>query len=178
MIHRKKINEVIEKELTSVKFASFGKVKLSSKSKNQKKLEDLQRKKNEIIDAKNGPVENSAVEDIDNKISSTLKQIEVDKLEKDINELENISKTKGRAAAVFALRDKILGKKKTQPEQVLVKDPVTGKDVYEPAEIKRVTSQYLIDLLTTKQPEGKYVEIVQNKEKLHHERMKEKIKMT
>ena len=42
----------IEKELTSVKFAAFGKVKVSSKSKNAIKLEKLQSEKNRIIKEK------------------------------------------------------------------------------------------------------------------------------
>ena len=37
--------KVIEKELNSVKYACFGKIKVSSKNKNERKLEDLQAKK-------------------------------------------------------------------------------------------------------------------------------------
>ena len=57
----------------------------------------------------------------------------------------------------------------------MLKDSVTGKEVYTPREIKRVTSEYLINLLRNKEPVGKYIEIVRNKESLHYERMKEKI---
>ena len=39
------IYKIVNKELTKAKYASFGKVKVNSKSKEQKKLEPFERKK-------------------------------------------------------------------------------------------------------------------------------------
>ena len=115
------------------------------------------------------------IEQINKEIASTLKRIEGSKFKRDINELQKLKETKGKSAAVFSLKDKILGKKKIQPEQVVLTDPVTGNDVYSPEEIKRVTIDYLMGILKTKVPKGKYVGIVNKKEELHFERMQETV---
>ena len=74
------------------------------------------------------------------------------------------------SAAVFALKDKIFGKKKCPQEQVVITDPSTGKLVYTPTEIRRVSLDFLMNLLKTQEPEGKYEDIVMNKKELHYQR--------
>ena len=106
-----KVLKCIEKELTSVKFASFGKVKHSSKSKEQKKLDTLQTEKIKVSDEEQVN-KNEIIESIDKEMTSVLKSIENKKFEKDINQLESIKKSKGRAAATFSLKKMIVGKKK------------------------------------------------------------------
>ena len=166
------ISRAIEKEITSVKFASFGKVKVSSKSIDQKSLEKLQREKDRLFE---GECKQSEINAIDDEIATTLKRIEKNKLKRDIIDLERLKVAKGKSAAVFALKDKILGRKKSQPEKIVLTDPVTGKDAYSPEEIKRVTVNYLTHILKTKEPEGKYIEFVNKKRDLHEERMLETI---
>ena len=106
-----KVFKTIEKELTRTKFACFGKVKVCSKDKTQKALENLQVRKH-LISA--DPQENSKemMDAIDEEMAEKLKVIEKKKLEKDIRQLEALNENKGRSAAVFSLKDKILGNKK------------------------------------------------------------------
>ena len=108
-------------------------------------------------------------------MTSVLKKMEDRKFEKDMFELDNIRKNKGKAAEIFALKDKILGKKKITQDQVVVNDPETGLDVYTPDEIKRVSLNYLVNLLKTKEPKPEYSEIVSRKKDLHYERMEENL---
>ena len=92
-----------------------------------------------------------------------------------MKELENIKQNKGKAAAVFSLKDKVIGKKKTPQEQVMIIDPETGKEVYTPKDIKRVSLNFVVDLLKTKKPKDKYTELVAKRKELHYERMLEVI---
>ena len=46
-----KVLKIIEKEMKSIKFSCFGKIKVTSKDKNIGKLEELQKEKNEVIAA-------------------------------------------------------------------------------------------------------------------------------
>ena len=57
-------------------------------------------------------------------------------------------------------------KRKSQQDQVVVKDPITGKELHTPKEIKAASLDYLTNLLKTKEPQGKYIDIVRNKKKL------------
>ena len=84
-------------------------------------------------------------------------------------------KNKGKAAELFSLRDKILGKRKGTQDQVVINDPETGEDVYTPEEIKKVSLKYLVNLLKTKVPKPEYAEIIAKKKELHYKRMEEEI---
>ena len=130
-----KVMKMIETEVTKVKFASFGKIKVYSKDRNLKKLEELQQEKMKTVNQD----DNRAMEHLDSEIAVVLKKIERDKFEKDINYLERIKETKGRSTAEFGLRNKVLGRKQATPEQVVLIDPATGVEVNTPAEIKRVS---------------------------------------
>ena len=123
------------------------------------------------------PPDNSeeVLQSIDNEMAETLKIIEKKKLEKDIRHLEVLNINKGRSAAVFSLKDKILGNKKLNQDQVVLTDPETGLDVHSPEEIKRVSLEYLMKILKTKEPVEKYAELVAWKKEVHFERMKEEI---
>ena len=137
-----KLLKCIEKELTKAKFASFCKVKLSSKTKEQKEMDELQNEKLKTAEEK--PANKTVlIEAIDGKMSAVLKNIEKNKFEKEVTELKRMKHSKGKAAAVFALKDKVLGNKKTPREQVVVIDPDTGLEVYSPQEIKTSLTEIL-----------------------------------
>ena len=164
------ILRTIDKELDKVKYACFGKVKISSKTKDMKKIDVLQSRKQEITESNKDDKE-KLLNEIDKELAQTLKDIEADKHEKDMRELEGLKKSKGKSAAVFGLRDKILGKKKSAQEQVVITDPSTGEDVYTPEEIKRVSLDYCVNLLTQKKPKAKYKERIKGKQIRHQEHM-------
>ena len=81
--------------------------------------------------------------------------------------------SKGGEACVFSLKEQILGKKQADQDQVVLTDPVTGKDVYSPEEIKCVSLDYLVSILKTNVPNEKYAEMVAWRKEVHYERMKE-----
>ena len=139
---------MIEKELTSIKFACFRKIKRTSKDKMFKNLEALQKEQLYIVDEEGIINCEDKVNEINNRIAAILMDIEKDRLDRDVKYLENLHKNKGKAAAVFGLRDKVLGKRKVAQEQIVLKDPSTGAVVNTPEEIKRVSLSYLVNLLT------------------------------
>ena len=93
-------------------------------------------------------------------MSAALKDIEKNKFTKDLKQLEFMKYNKGKAAAVFSLKDKVIGKKKSPQEPVVIVDPDTGNEVYSPEEIKRVSLKFVVNLLKTKEPKEKYAEMV------------------
>ena len=88
--------------------------------------------------------------------------------------IENLQRNKGKSAAVFGLKETIFGKRKKSQDRVVIKDPETGRDVSSPAEIKRVSLNYLVNLLTSKPPSIKYKDHIDNLRNLHSLRMAEK----
>ena len=73
---------------------------------------------------------------------------------------------------MFKLKDNILGNKKQSMQPVVIIHPETGDEIGNPEEIKTVTLNYCKKLLTNRKPKEQYREIVENKIRLHHERMK------
>ena len=105
----------------------------------------------------------------------TLKNIEKETYSKDMKFLENLCAKKGKAAGIFRLREKILGKKKSPQEKVVLIDPETGDQVTSPSEIKRVSLAYLTNLLTKKHSPEIFVEEITAKRNLHFMRMEERV---
>ena len=169
------ILKVVEKESSKVKHICFGKVKLSSKSKKDKKLEELHRQKidaNKMVDTKE---KETKVQKVDTEIVDLMMEIQKDKYEKEVDKLKEVKREKGKSAAIFKLREKILGTKKSPQDQVVIKDPTTQVDVYTPDGIKEATLEYCVKLLTKSEPKAEFKEIVEQKKTLHFERMKETI---
>ena len=130
-----KVLGILEKELTRIKHASFGKVKVSKKTNDAKKLESLQSQKAKLDDSGNAAK-------VDEEIADTLKRIQIKEYERDLSKIDEIKSQKGKSAAIFHLKDKILGKKKVSQEQTYVIDPETGKELYSP--IKEASLKYCV----------------------------------
>ena len=90
-----------------------------------------------------------------------------------MKKLETIHEIKGKAAAVFSLKDRVVGSKKTPQEQVVIIDPKTGNEATDPKEIKRISLEFCLNLLKTMEPKEKYAGIIAKKRELHEERMSE-----
>ena len=161
----------VDKELTRIKYSCFGKIKLISKDKNVRELEKLQERKNNILKGS----ENSNVSVLNQNIVSLLKVIENDRIERDVKHLKNLKDKRGKAASVFGLRDKVLGKKKVCQEPVIIIEPTSGEEVNSPAEIKRVSLEYLVNLLKKKKPDEEFERVFQTRKELHDFRMSEEI---
>ena len=103
----------------------------------------------------------------DKRLAEALKNVDRANFEKEIRSLKKTSTAKGKSAAVFQLRDRVLGSKKSEPEATVLKDPKTGKLVDSPDEIKKVSLQYCRDLLTKRPPRNGYKNVIERKKKLH-----------
>ena len=79
----------------------------------------------------------------------------------------NLRKNKGKSAAIFKVKDALLGKKKVSQDQVAIIDPESGGTVYSPEEIKKVSLQYCVTLLTNRKPKPEYAEIIAFEERIH-----------
>ena len=89
--------------------------------------------------------------------------------------LQTAKKSKGKSAAVFRLKDEVLGSKKNAMEPVIINDPDTDEPIHSPEKIKEASLKYCKNLLTNREPKPAYKEAVRRKEKLHEERMVENI---
>ena len=165
--------KIIEKELESIKYACFGKVSVKMTSAKEKELLNLQKEKatlkrfNESYERK--------IEDLDLNIVDALETVNKENFEREIKSLMKIKTTKGKAASIFKLKERVLGSRKTAPEPTVMHDPRTDTLVDSSQKIKKVSLQYCIDLLKTRPPKEGFDEIVERKRILHDERMQEKI---
>ena len=170
-----KIQNAIERELTKVKHASFGKVKLYSRDKNEKGINKIQEKKNILAATANTTNKEEKIMALDTELAKVLEDVKSAQYERDINELKNLKKCKGKAAATFKLRNKILGNKKAPQDTIAIIDPETGFQVFEPEKIKGVSLKYCVNLLSNREASEGYREIIRYKESLHFMRMSEEI---
>ena len=147
----------INSEMKNIKFKAFGKVSVNKNKKKMSKLDRIFRDKNhERV-----------------QLGEELNNVQCDKIQTEQNALTLLKKEKGRAAAVFKLKENIVGPKKNPLDPVILTDPETGFDVMEAEDIKRVSLRYCVKLLTNRAPKEKYVEQFKRKERLHLLRMQE-----
>ena len=60
----------------------------------------------------------------------------------EISDILNIKNSKGHIAALFSVKDRVVGPKQSSTDAVLVIDPVTGLECKTPAAIKQATLTY------------------------------------
>merc|ERR1711954_231901 len=94
----------LEKELESIRYKSFGKVKYRDGMKSDKRLDQLYVKKEACVRQ-----EDMAM--IDDEIVIELKRARKENLEKKVNNLLDTKRNKGTCAAVFRLKEDVVGKK-------------------------------------------------------------------
>ena len=123
-----KLLKAIEKELNSVKYCVFGKVKIKEGDQHKVKLEKLQKEKNKILALHNYDKEHEVMK-LDQEMASTLKEMDTKVKEREVNYLMNLQNRKGKAAAVFNLRNYILGSKQQSQERIVLEDPETGEHI-------------------------------------------------
>ena len=100
-----KIMKKIDKEMTKAKFDSFGKVKYSDKNKSSQKLSNQQK---ERFQCKN----DVEIANINDEIAFELEKVRKENLKQEFNKLKEIKNKKGNIAAIFNLRETLVGKKK------------------------------------------------------------------
>ena len=159
----------IEKEMTNMKYVSFGKV--SHHNKFGKEQMEVEKCHNEKVEAES----NVKKEEADEKLAIALKNLNRRKFEDELESLGREKKKKGKSSAIFNLQQRILGSKKTSLEAVAVEDPESGILVDDPERIKDISLKYCINLLTNRKPNPGYESVIERKLKLHEERMEERI---
>ena len=168
-----KLMVTIDKELDSIRFKSFGKTKEKSKLKISKELESLQREKVKLCDSNdnfNSDIKDKLAE-IDGKIAASLLKKQREVFETELKELKDLKTTKGKAAAIFKTKNKIVGSKTIDSEAVVVFDPITKTEVYRPDDIMRVSLEYCCKLLTNRNPKNEFVQDIAMKRLVHDVRM-------
>ena len=142
----------IDKELTKVKFRSFGKVTVRNELKTTKELKNLQNEKFELLRNKTNTEKDEEIKVLEEKITKEVLSTQRIKLEKEIEELKNMKSKKGKSAVIFNLKDRIVGKKKTIQEATTMVDPETKEDLKTRKKIKEASLSYCVDLLTNRSP--------------------------
>ena len=164
-----KLMNKIKREMANLKYSCFGKVSMSTISKEEKALQVIQKEK---IESSENPEE---LEKVDLELANALDAVNKMQFEKEVNSLKTILKSKGKSAATFNLKERILGDKKRIPEPTVVEDPTTGYLVDSPSKIKDVSLKYCKTLLTNRKPNKGYEDVTNYKRTIHEIRMKEKV---
>ena len=162
----KEIMGKMEKISTKIKFKCFGKVKNSRGMDSDKDLELLYKEKCSA----NSEEETRTVE---TKIAEKLLEKQRKDYEVKLDYLTEVKRVKGKSAAIFKLKDKIVGSKKEGMESVSMNDPISGDMICDPEELKRVSVAYLSNLLTNRDPKDEYKQNLQILKLLHEQRMTE-----
>ena len=103
-------NDKFEKIMKKVKYKAFGKVTFANKTSVDKPLANLYDERAKCIVNKTDEEE---VSDVEGKIASLLIEKQRNEYEKKLKALNTLKTTKGKSAAVFDLKAKILGYKKS-----------------------------------------------------------------
>ena len=101
-------NTKLERIMNKLKFRSFGKVTFSNRCKFDKPLEKLYHEKRIFTSEKN----EEKIREIEANISELLVIKQRQEYEKKLLDLKTLRESKGRSAANFKLKEKILGEKK------------------------------------------------------------------
>ena len=122
-----KLMKKIDKELTAVKFKAFGKVKVKKKGAVDKNLLNLQNERNNLLSE---TVESSEKEEkllsLEEKLAKAVQTKQREGFEKEIENIRDIRQNKGTTAALFRIREKIVGSRKTISKAVCIRDPQSG----------------------------------------------------
>ena len=167
--HPDTIAKQIDKELTKVKFKSFGKVKYRKGTQQNKALEDLYARKRKCNKA-------SEICEIDDAINKELEEERKEKLLNEMNSLTKIKNNRGNVAAVFKLKEAVVGSKKPSQEATTLRDPISNLVVDSVSEIKRVSLAYCKELLTNRLPNQGFENTLKMKSEIHDKRMEEFLK--
>ena len=160
--------ESIEKITKKIKFKCFGKVQSSRRLEGDKDLNLLYKEKCKAVTVEE-------IQAIDDKISGKLLVKQREEYEAKLEHLKTLKKEKGRSAAIFKLKEKVLGSAKDGMESVSMNDPVSGKMICDPGELKSASVSYLSNLLTNREPKDEYKQHIEILKQLHAVRMSEEI---
>ena len=76
--------------------------------------------------------------------------------EKQLKILKDLKMKKGKSAAVFKLKESVVGTKTTSPDAIVMKDPVSRADLIRTSSIKDAALSYCSNLLRNREPKPEY----------------------
>ena len=156
----------IESITTKIKFKCFGKVNNSRRMENDKDLDKLYTEKVKADTEEE-------IQAVDCRIADKLLQKQRKEYEDKLEYLKLVKKEKGKSAAIFKLKEKILGSRKDGMESVSMNDPVSGHMICNPEELKKASVDYLSKILTNRAPKEEYKQNLYILKQLHATRMSE-----
>ena len=165
-----KMMKKLSKEMNDIKYKSFGKVKVKQNSKADKELVKLHHQKESLL--ANIEVDEEAVTAVDSEIAETLMSKQRIAFQDEINDILSTKKNRGKSAAVFQLKEKVVGPKCSTTEAVSLIDPVTGVEVDSAAGIRQMSLEFCCRLLTNREPNEAYRYDIEAKKNVHMLRMK------
>ena len=112
---------------------------------------------------------------IDEKLVTAIHNVNVKNYEKEIESLKTVSKSKGMSAAIYKLKEKVLGPKEKSPDAMGVEDPDSGHLITDPDSINEATLKYCLQLLSDRDPKPGYEKQYKEKLEMHNTRMLEKM---
>ena len=102
-----------------------------------------------------------------------MKSLKKNIVDKQLNEIIKVKNMKGEAAAVFAIKEKVVGSKKDNDGPAVVRDPKTNKLIFNPVGILKASVDYCEQLLTNRLPKENFEVNTKWKQRVHNVRMKE-----
>ena len=115
------------------------------------------------------------IKNIEQQINKKLIEKQRKDLEKELDDLKSRQHMKGRTAAIFNLKEKVIGKKKESQESVSIVDPVTKERLFDHDKIKQASLNYVKNLLKNNDPKQEYKHEIDVVNALHDVRMREVI---
>ena len=94
-------------------------------------------------------------------------------LQQKVSLLHDIKAKKGKTAALFKLKEGVVGPKSAQTEAISLLDPESGREITSTVGIRKASLDYCTKLLTNRAPRDGYVEVTEQKLFLHLSRMKD-----
>ena len=91
-------------------------------------------------------------------IAEELLRLRKADIEEELGNIYRLKNSKGDSAAVFNVRDKILGRKKDADEPAVIKDPKTGELVFQPSDILKASVEYCENFLKNRDPRDGFEE--------------------
>ena len=152
---------------------AFGKVKYKNGGKCDKELVELQRKKLVIGEGKSDPDVKEKLVAVNEEIAAGLVAKERESLQKGVGNLLDLKKNKGTSAALFNLRQKVVGPKSATTDAVSIIDPGSGREIKSAHGIRKATLDYCHKLLSNREPSKDYCEDLDMKRSIHVARMQD-----
>ena len=126
----------------------FGLKEVNGKRKEDKVLDNLYLKRKHLLENN----DEKQVKDVEICITEKLLDRQRSEYEEKLKNLKELKANNGNQAALFKLKAKITGDKKSTQEAVSMTDPDSGEMMFDPKTIKEASSIYLTKLLTNFEP--------------------------